>query len=600
MRSTPLIGRSNINRPVTADGPVVWFENLRKDDVPGSGARTPRWARWFTRSATRACAFRRASPRPRTYRRYVERNGLQHGIAAALSDLAAGRVTLAEAGEAIRRSFLRGEWPPETAAAITSAYRELCRRIGRPDAEVAVRSSATAEDLPDASFAGQQETFLNVRGRGRAARRRAGAATPRCSPIAPSAYRQAKGFDHLKVALSVGVQSMVRSDLGGAGVMFSIDTETGFDKVVLINAAWGLGENVVQGAVDPDEYEVFKPLAGAIRRCRRSSRRSAAARSAKMVYASGADATDQATFRRRRPSAQPSCSRDPDILTSARWACIIEEHYGRPMDMEWAKDGESGEMFIVQARPETVQSRREAGAFKTYRVTSEGPETGDRASASATPSCAGSVCLIESPNEIDRFVDGAVLVTRDDRSRLGADHEARRGDRHRPWRPHVSRGDRQPRARPAGGRRDRQRDTRILHDEQDGDGLLCRRRRGLRLRGTADIETKTLDLGRTCRRPAPRSCSISPIPRRRSAGGACPPTASAWRAWSSWSATTSGSIRWRWCAIDDAARTRTPKRAIAELTAGYDDKTEYFVDRLARGLARIAAALSSEARSSCG
>jgi pyruvate,water dikinase len=169
-----------------------------------------------------------------------------------LSELESGKTSLADAGQTIRRAFLRGEWPKETSDAILVAYRELGRRAGKDDPDVAVRSSATAEDLPDASFAGQQETYLNIRGE-----RPLLEACRRCyaSLFTDRAisYRQAKGFDHLEVALSIGVQRMVRSDLAGAGVMFSIDTESGFDKVVLINAAWGLGENVVQGAVDPDE-----------------------------------------------------------------------------------------------------------------------------------------------------------------------------------------------------------------------------------------------------------------------------------------------------------------------------------------------------------
>ena len=193
------------------------------------------------------------------YWRYIEANGLKQSITDALGNLAAGKATLAETGASIRRMFLKGKWPPETAEAIRAAYAELCKRAGKAEVDVAVRSSATAEDLPDASFAGQQETYLNIRGDA--------ALLDSCQRCYASlftdraiSYRQVKGFEHMKVALSIGVQRMVRSDLGGSRVMFSIDTESGFDKVVLINAAWGLGENVVQGAVDPDEYVVFKPL----------------------------------------------------------------------------------------------------------------------------------------------------------------------------------------------------------------------------------------------------------------------------------------------------------------------------------------------------
>ena len=193
------------------------------------------------------------------YWRFVEANGLRDVMIAELADLEDGKIALADAGGTIRSAFIRGDWPEETRSAIVSAYRELGERLGLKDPAVAVRSSATAEDLPDASIAGQQETFLNIGSEGALleACRRCFASLFTDRAIA---YRRAKGFDRLKVALSVGVQQMVRADLGGAGVMFSIDTETGFDKVVLIDAAWGLGENVVQGAIDPDAYHVFKPL----------------------------------------------------------------------------------------------------------------------------------------------------------------------------------------------------------------------------------------------------------------------------------------------------------------------------------------------------
>lgn len=273
------------------------------------------------------------------FRRFLSSNDLTKCIAATLAELEDGRVALAEAGATIRGAILRGRWSPEMASAIVEAYRELGRRVGAAEPDVAVRSSATAEDLPNASFAGQQETYLNIRGE-RAlldACRRCYASLFTDRAIA---YRKAQGFDHMKVALSVGVQLMVRSDIGGAGVMFSLDTETGFDKVVLIDAAFGLGETVVQGAVDPDEYVVFKPfLSDAALTPIIEKKRGA--KTIKMIYAQDGDKPTRVVPTSKAERAAFVLA-DAEILELARWARLIEEHYGRPMDMEWAKDGETG------------------------------------------------------------------------------------------------------------------------------------------------------------------------------------------------------------------------------------------------------------------
>jgi pyruvate, water dikinase len=347
---------------------VIWLENLGRADgarVGGKSASLGELVHHLEPSGARAPpGFATAAD---AYWQYVDANGLREVIADSFARLSAGQAPLAEVGALIRRAFERGTWPQDAAEAIKTSYGELCRRAGRTNTDVAVRSSATAEDLPDASFAGQQETFLNIRGEVALldACRRCYASLFTDRAIS---YRNAKGFDHLKVALSVGVQRMVRSDLGGAG--FSIDTETGFDKIILINAAWGLGENVVQGAVDPDEYEVFKPLLSQSLLVPIIEKR-LGDKAQKMIYARGGD----------RPSRNVPTSKaeraafvlnDQHILALARWACVIEDHYGCAMDMEWAKDGETDEVFIVQARPETVQSRKEASALKSYRIKSKG------------------------------------------------------------------------------------------------------------------------------------------------------------------------------------------------------------------------------------
>ena len=247
---------------------VLWFEEIGRADVSRVGGKNASLGEIIRSLGGKGIKVPPGfATTAEAYWQYVEANGLRRVIADSLKAFDAGHAPLAEIGATIRHEFLRGTWPKDLAEAIQSAYRQLCWRENvqnRPDNEninidVAVRSSATAEDLPDASFAGQQESYLNIRGEVALldACRRCYASLFTDRAIS---YRRAKGFDDIKVALSIGVQRMVRADLSGAGVMFSIDTETGFDKVVLINAAWGLGENVVQGAVDPDEYEVFKPF----------------------------------------------------------------------------------------------------------------------------------------------------------------------------------------------------------------------------------------------------------------------------------------------------------------------------------------------------
>ncbi|KAK9443886.1 phosphoenolpyruvate synthase [Metarhizium brunneum] len=340
------------------------------------------------------------------YWQYIDINGIREKAAILIAEWQQSKISLAEAGREIRSLFLRGTWPTNAAVAIKAAYDKLCSKAGVENLSVAVRSSATAEDLPEASFAGQQETYLNICGKNALmiACRRCYASLFTDRAIS---YRQTKGFDHMSVALSIGVQRMVRSDTGGSGVMFSIDTESGFDKVLLINAAWGLGENVVQGTVNPDEYQVFKPFledANLVPIIEKQCGEKAI----KLVYGDEeAPTRNVATSKAERASFVLS---DEEILQLGRWACIIEKHYGVPMDMEWARDGTTEELFIVQARPETVHSGHDAAAFKIYKINTKGHvltmglSVGDAA-------VSGRVCLIETAKDIDKFVDNSILVT---------------------------------------------------------------------------------------------------------------------------------------------------------------------------------------------
>ncbi len=391
-----------------ADTTVIWFEDLSRGDVALVGGKNSSLGEMVRQLGAKGIKVPPGfATTAEAFRDYLTANGLDDMIAATLARLESGKITLPEAGTAIRQAIKAGDWPERTRRDIVTAFQELARRTGGTDLSVAVRSSATAEDLPDASFAGQQETYLNVRGEA--------ALLDTCRRCYASlftdraiTYRMLKGFGHTKVALSIGVQLMVRSDIGGSGVMFSIDTESGFDSVVLINAAWGLGENVVQGAVNPDEYQVFKPL---LKNPALSPivEKKLGEKEQKMIYAGteGGETKNVPTSKAERARYVLS---DAEILELARQACTIEDHYGQPMDMEWARDGNTGILYIVQARPETVQSRAKVGVVKSYHVTSHGPTLLKGLSVGEAV-VSGTVCLIENARDIDQFVDGAILVT---------------------------------------------------------------------------------------------------------------------------------------------------------------------------------------------
>lgn len=346
------------------------------------------------------------------YRYFIESAGLEEKLRVLFADLDVEDVNaLRSVGKQARMLMLQTPFPQDLQAAIAERYAALCNEYGA-DTDVAVRSSATAEDLPDASFAGQQETYLNVHGL-----KGVLDACHRCfaSIFTDRAisYRQIKGFDHFNVALSVGVQKMVRSDLAASGVMFSIDTETGFKDVAFVTAAYGLGENVVQGAVNPDEYFVFKPTLK--KGFQPIVRKRLGTKEIKMIYDIGGS-------KLTKNIPVPTSDRDlyaitdEEVLQLARWACIIEEHYTQvrgiytPMDIEWAKDGITGDLFIVQARPETVQSQKSGNILKSYTLTEKGPVlTIGRAVGEMVGQ--GKARVILDVHRIDEFQAGEVLVT---------------------------------------------------------------------------------------------------------------------------------------------------------------------------------------------
>ncbi len=515
------------------------------------------------------------------YREFIKANALEDGMRQELGRLEKEPDKLGDIGRNIRQMILNADLPEGLREAIIEAYHEMAEEPGRPTA-VAVRSSATAEDLPEASFAGQLETFLNVSGDDALLQ-----ACKRCfaSLFTDRAisYRQTHGFGQIDMAISVGVQRMVRSDKACSGVMFSIDTDTGFPNIVLINGNWGLGETVVQGTVDPDEFEVLKPLLDnnklrpiIHKRCGRKAQ--------KLIYSENdndAVALVETSTDERRSFVLDT----EDILTLARWAVTIERHYGQPMDMEWAKDGETGELFIVQARPETIQSRRAIGYLRSYRLKQpserllEGVAIGDAIAS-------GKVCRIASAENIADFKEGSVLVTEmtdpdwvpimKKAAAIITDHGGRTSHA-----AIVSRELGLPAVIGTGQA------TSLLVEGQEVTVSCAEGETGAVYKGLIDFETHDLNL-----------TEIPETKTKIMINLANPSAAFRW-----WRLPSDGVGLARMefiirnlikihplalihfnSLLDDKAR-----QQIEDLTAAYKDKEEYFVDRLAQGVARIAA-----------
>ncbi len=386
---------------------VLWLDRLRMTDLPQVGGKNASLGEMIGNLARLGVAVPGGfATTADAFRQYLEQSGLAARIQARLAQLNIEDVSaLATAGKEIRGWIVDTRLPDALEHAIREAYAKLCRDAGAPDTPVAVRSSATAEDLPDASFAGQQETYLNVTGIGDVLHKVKQVFASLYNDRA-IAYRVHQGFQHADVALSAGVQLMVRSDLGASGVLFTLDTESGFRDVVFITASYGLGEMVVQGAVNPDEFYVFKPTLRAGKRA--VVRRSLGAKQQRMVYS-------QQPGERVRIETTPDalrnrfCITDTEVESLARQALTIEEHYGRPMDIEWAKDGATGKLYIVQARPETVKSRAHATQLERFqlheqgKVLAEGRSIGQKIGA-------GTARVIRSLDRMSEFKPGDVLI----------------------------------------------------------------------------------------------------------------------------------------------------------------------------------------------
>ena len=399
---------------------ILWFDEIGIEDVPSVGGKNASLGEMYQKLNSQGIRVPNGfAITAYAYRHFLKFAGIEEGIKKVLKDLDTHDInSLMKKGKDIRQIIEGSEFPTDLTQAIYRAYDQLAAGLNRQgeDPDVAIRSSATAEDLPDASFAGQQETFLNIRGKEGVldACRKCFASLFTNRAIS---YRYDKGFGQFDVSLSIAVQKMVRSDSAYSGVIFSIDTETGFKDVVFITAAYGLGENVVQGVVNPDEYYVFKPTLKMGKRAIIS--RKVGDREIKMVYSTEDEETVKnvpiTPAERRRYVLE-----EDEILKLAEWACIIEEHYSKeagyfkPMDIEWAKDGDgvnvgTGELYIVQARPETIHSQSDTNTYQNFQLLEKGDilATG---TAVGTKIGQGVAHLIPSTSEMSQFNQGEVLV----------------------------------------------------------------------------------------------------------------------------------------------------------------------------------------------
>ena len=392
---------------------VMWFDEIELDDIPQVGGKNASLGEMRRELTAKGVSIPDGfAVTAYAYRYLLDSAGIKDEIEDVLSDLDTHDIqNLSERGEKVLSIIYNAPLPDDLREAIVQDYRKLCEEY-EENTDVAVRSSATAEDLPDASFAGQQETYLNIKGEENLIE-----ACKKCFASLFTnraiSYREDKGFDHMSIALSIGIQKMVRSDLASSGVIFSIDTESGFKDAILITGSHGLGEMVVQGTVNPDEFYVFKPTLKDGHRP--IIQKKLGTKEVKMIYSTDGDestkivpvpAEDRERF----------CVTEDEILTLARWTTIIEDHYSekagffKPMDIEWGKDGNTGELFILQARPETVQSQKDVNVLETYVLleTKTPLVTGTAVGAKIG---AGPVNVIESVSDIKDFKEGEVLVT---------------------------------------------------------------------------------------------------------------------------------------------------------------------------------------------
>ena len=565
---------------------VRFFEELGIDDVPLVGGKNASLGEMYRELSGEGVKIPNGfATTSEAYRDMLEQSGAWDGLHEALDGLEPDDVAgLARSGKRAREIVYGAGLPEALADEILAGYRRLQDEYGE-DVSLAVRSSATAEDLPTASFAGQQETYLNIRGDQSLldACRRCFASLFTDRAIH---YRIDQGFDHFDLALSIGVMKMVRSDLAASGVFFSLDTESGFRDVVFIEGAYGLGENVVQGAVDPDEFYVHKPTFEAGHRA--VLRRLLGDKAVKMIFVEGETKHTVRNIPTPKADREHYCISDEDVLELADYAIKIERHYGRPMDMEWAKDGLDGELYVVQARPETVASQRKPTTLESYvlegsgdgEVVAEGRSVGERIAS-------GDAHVIKDLTQLSEFEPGEVLVsdiTTPDwepvmktaaaivTNRGGRTCHAAIVARELGIPAVVGTGDATT-AVPSG--------EKVTVSCAEGDT-------GRVYRGEVP-STSTAPRSKAWRARPPRSWSTSATPTWPSRPRSCPTTAWGWPAWSSSSASTSRPTPLP-CCIPSRSPTRRLGTRSPDLTRGYPDGETFFVQRLSEGIGTIAAA----------
>ncbi|MBN1792708.1 phosphoenolpyruvate synthase [Candidatus Woesearchaeota archaeon] len=575
-----------------ANAHILWFDQLNNNDTPHVGGKNASLGEMYSTLSSKGVSVPNGfAITAKAYFDILDKAGIRDKIRQILEGLNTRDVAnLHDRGHKIRDMIRNAELPQDLRTQISEAYRNLCGGYGdrSKDVDVAVRSSATAEDLPDASFAGQQETYLNIRGES--------ALFEACKKCFASlftdraiSYRVDKNFDHFKVGLSIGVQKMVRSDKACSGVMFSLDTESGFENAVIINAAYGLGENIVQGAVNPDEYIIFKPTLK--QGFRPILKKKLGSKEIMMIYDTSAGKSTK-NIPVQIEDRNKYCLSEDEMLELAKWACKIEDHYSqragyhKPMDMEWAKDGVTGQLFIVQARPETVQSRKDKKKLSKYvmrekgEVLVTGQSVGEKIGS-------GRVRVIEDVHNIGQFQDGEVLVT----------------DMTDPdWEPIMkvagaivtNRGGRTCHAaiisRELGipcivGT---ETSTKVMHTGQDATVDASQGERGYVYSGLLKFEIEEHDLA-SMPKTKTRICMNIGNPEQAFEESFIPNEGVGL---AREEFIISSDIRIHPLALMhyNELKDEKAKAEIAKLTAGYSDKSLYFVDSLARGVAMIAAA----------